>query len=119
MRKPQGLSSVDVDMWAEVAAQNIGLEGRERGTPVPLWLVKSAVSARAVKLFAIMGSFTNNGVITGASMSEMADLFGASISTIDRALAELKAVQAVTVIHARENNRFHENTYFLHLTPPG
>ncbi len=86
---------------------------------VPNWLLAPRlVGARAIQLYATMWSMA--GYERGAieiTRPQLAEQMGSSVDTVDRAMRELEAVEAVKVIREHPADAPHE--YLLHLTPGG
>lgn len=88
---------------------------------VPTWVLDSAVSANAVRLYAVLARYTDAG---GKCFPGRAELQGrlqvGSLDTVDRAMKQLVGIGAVTI--TRRWNAKREpiaSLYTLHVTPRG
>lgn len=64
-------------------------------TIVPVWLLEADLSDRAVRLFAVLGKFANQDGQCFPARATLARALRASPASVDRAVAELRAVGAV------------------------
>lgn len=88
---------------------------------VPTWVIDADVSDRAVRLYAVLAQYAAHD--TGAcypGRATLAKRLRCSVDSVDRALAQLQAIEAVTV-HRRWNAAGDPTTsmYLLHVTPGG
>lgn len=82
--------------------------------PVPLWLLRSKVSDRAVRLYALLSALSDaTGVAVGRK--ELANDLRCSLDSLDRAKTELEEVGAVTITRGHdENGGLARNAYAVH-----
>lgn len=88
--------------------------------PVPLWLVESDVSDRALRLYALLAAlrdFTTDRV-TVFGRRYLAEKLRCSVDTVDRAKAELVKAGALTVIQRRDGARNDVNEYVIQRLDP-
>lgn len=87
---------------------------------VPLWLIRTGVSARAIQLFALIGGAWTDRTTNSAhpSRATMARELGCSEASMDRALVELQQAQAVTVTPRFAEGRQIANLYRLRYSRP-
>ena len=88
---------------------------------VPTWVLDAAVSASAVRLYAVLARYANSaGTCWPSRRTLAARMQVRSADTVDRALRELVAVGAVTVQHRRdESGAPTASLYRLHVVPAG
>lgn len=88
--------------------------------PVPLWLLRTKVSDRAIRLYALLSALrdydSNMATVGRKYLSSELDC---SLDSLDRAKAELKGVGAITVERAPSSNgEIGQNVYTIHRSNP-
>jgi hypothetical protein len=63
----------------------------------PEWVLDAAVSDRAVRLFAVLNRYAGTNETAWPSRKTLAERLGCSVDSVDRALAELVAIDAVSI----------------------
>jgi len=86
---------------------------------VPLWLIESDVSDRALRLYSLLAGLRDyeTGKCT-PGRKWLAEKLTCSVDTVDRAKAELVKKGAVSVIQRREGLLNEANEYVVHRMPP-
>ena len=87
---------------------------------VPTWVLAAAPS-RAVHLYAVLRRYADYGTgVAWPSRATLAADLSCSVDSVDRAIAALVQVGAVTVVHRRgDDGAPRSNLYRLHATPTG
>jgi len=98
----------------------IRVEGTGRFAQVPEWVVASpGLSDRAVRMWAALwlcADWTTG--VAETSRARLAGMVGKSVDTVDRALKDLVASGAVSVVRHAADNRSRWNEYVLHWADP-
>lgn len=86
---------------------------------IPEWLLDAGVSSRAVVVYARLSRFADKDGQAWPSRSTLAGLCNCSADSVDRALQELVAAQALTIRrrHAQDGG-WTSSTYLIRRTPP-
>ena len=92
-------------------------------TIIPEWLLDSSISDGAVRLYGILGRYTNDEDAAWPSRGLLAKRMSTTTKSVDRRVAELVAVGALQVEHrladSPTGNRFHRsNIYHLKRVDP-
>lgn len=69
---------------------------------VPTWVILSSISDRAVRLYAVLRRYADRDGACWPSRSRLAGDMRCSVDSIDRALAELVGICALTITHRRD-----------------
>lgn len=88
---------------------------------VPMWLIESKVSDRALRLYALLSGMRDYGTdMATVGRKLLASKLGCSDDTLDRAKAELEKAQAITVERGTtEDGQIARNIYTIHRVSPG
>jgi hypothetical protein len=88
---------------------------------VPMWLIESKVSDRALRLYALLSGMRDYGTdMATVGRKLLASKLGCSDDTLDRAKAELEKVKAISVERGQaEDGQIARNVYTIHRVSPG
>lgn len=87
---------------------------------VPQWILESPISDKAVRVYAILARYVDNDTLTAfPSRDTLAHKAQCHVKSVDRAIAELEKIQAVTKTHRRNGESYASNLYTLRRVPPG
>lgn len=84
---------------------------------VPRWLVRSSVSDRAIRLYALITEYAHRG--DDVTRQELADALATSVRSVDRAMRELEDLGALQVHHRFQGNRQLPSLYRPLFDEPG
>lgn len=87
---------------------------------VPTWVLDSDVNAAAIRLYAVLGRYADQGGTCWPSRATLAARVRVSTDTVDRALRQLVGIGAVTITrrHGTDGSQT-SSLYRLHVTPAG
>lgn len=71
---------------------------------VPVWLLHAGVTDKALRLYAVLGSYADRELKAWPSRQKLADRMGCSAGSLDRALRELESVGAVQRIRRTDDD---------------
>lgn len=88
--------------------------------PVPLWLLRTKVSDRAVRLYALLAAMRDYGTdMATVGRKRLARELGCSDDSLDRAKAELEKADAISVQRGEAaGGAIPRNIYTIHRTSP-
>lgn len=88
-------------------------------TIVPEWVLDAEISDRAVRLYGLLGRYADANGESFASRRKLAERLRCSVDSVDRAMAELRAVGALTSDERhRENGGQSANLITLRMAAP-
>jgi len=108
------------DVVAELdPADQIGqLALEQRFAVVPEWMLDSAVSDAAFRLYAILARYGNTSGVRMPGRALLARRLHRTVDTVDRALKELTAAGILTIEHRTQAGRTLTNRYHLRTHDP-
>jgi len=98
--------------------QDAQLALEQRFAVVPEWMLDSAVSDTAFRLYAILARYGNTSGVRMPGRALLARRLHRSVDTVDRALKELTAAGILTVEHRTQAGRTLTNRYHLRTHDP-
>jgi len=98
--------------------QDAQLDLEQRFAVVPEWMLDSAVSDTAFRLYAILARYGNTSGVRMPGRALLARRLHRSVDTVDRALKELTAAGILTVEHRTQAGRTLTNRYHLRTHDP-
>lgn len=85
----------------------------------PEWVLDAQVSDRAVRLFGVLARYVGGNDRAWPSRKTLAERLGCSVDSVDRAVAELTAIEALSVEpHFRDDRSQTSSTYYLYPAAP-
>ncbi len=96
---------------AQLATSELAVE--QRFAVVPEWMLDSAVSDTAFRLYAILARYGNTSGVRMPGRALLARRLHRTVDTVDRALKELTAAGILTVEHRTQAGRTLTNRYHL------
>jgi hypothetical protein len=91
---------------------------------VPQWLLETSISDRAIRIYALIAGYADNETLTAfPSRETLAKRAGCHVKTVDRAIAELVELGAVSKTQRMNGDAYSSNLYTLrrvapHKSPP-
>jgi len=101
---------------AQLATSELAVE--QRFAVVPEWMLDSAVSDTAFRLYAILARYGNTSGVRMPGRVLLARRLHRSVDTVDRALKELTAAGILTIEHRTQAGRTLTNRYHLRTHDP-
>jgi len=98
--------------------QDAQLALEQRFAVVPEWMLDSAVSDTAFRLYAILARYGNTSGVRMPGRALLARRLHRSLDTVDRALEELTAAGILTIEHRTQAGRTLTNRYHLRTHDP-
>jgi len=98
--------------------QDAQLDLEQRFAVVPEWMLDSAVSDTAFRLYAILARYGNTSGVRMPGRALLARRLHRSVDTVDRALKELTAASILTIEHRTQAGRTLTNRYHLRTHDP-
>jgi len=108
----------DVVADPALSAQDEQLTVEQRFAVVPEWMLDSAVSDTAFRLYAVLARYGNTSGVRMPGRALLARRLHRSVDTVDRALKELTAAGILTVEHRTQGARSLTNRYHLRTLDP-
>ncbi len=108
----------DVVAELDTAEQTGQLALEQRFAVVPEWMLDSAVSDTAFRLYAILARYGNTSGVRMPGRALLARRLHRSLDTVDRALKELTAAGILTIEHRTHAGRTLTNRYHLRTHDP-
>jgi hypothetical protein len=85
----------------------------------PEWVLDAEISDRAVRLYGLLGRYADANGSSFARRRTLAERLRCSVNSLDRAIAELKAIGALTTDERhRDDGSQSSNLVTLRMTPP-
>jgi len=108
------------DLVAELdtADQTAQLALEQRFAVVPEWMLDSALSDTAFRLYAILARYGNTSGVRMPGRALLARRLHRSVDTVDRALRELSAAGILTIEHRTQAGRTLTNRYHVRTHDP-
>jgi len=116
--EPPTSPSADLVAEQDTAEQTGQLALEQRFAVVPEWMLDSAVSDTAFRLYAILARYGNTSGVRMPGRALLARRLHRSVDTVDRALKELTAAGILTVEHRTQAGRTLTNRYHLRTHDP-
>jgi len=101
---------------AQLATSELAVE--QRFAVVPEWMLDSAVSDTAFRLYAILARYGNTSGVRMPGRALLARRLHRTVDTVDRALKELTAAGILTIEHRTQAGRTLTNRYHLRTHDP-
>jgi len=108
----------DVVAELDTAEQTGQLALEQRFAVVPEWMLDSAVSDTAFRLYAILARYGNTSGVRMPGRALLARRLHRTVDTVDRALKELTAAGILTIEHRTQAGRTLTNRYHLRTHDP-
>jgi hypothetical protein len=87
---------------------------------IPEWILDAEISDRAIRLFAVLGRYADRNGQAMPGRKTLAERLKCSLSSLDRALEELRDIGALSWENRRHDDRsLASNEYILHPAPAG
>jgi hypothetical protein len=86
---------------------------------VPQWLLEAETSDRAIRVYALIAGYADSETLTAfPSRETLAKRAGCHVKTIDRAIAELVQIGALTKQQRKNGDEYSSNLYTIRRVPP-
>ena len=79
---------------------------------IPEWVLSSAISDRAIRLFAVLARYVGTHEAAWPSRKTLGEKINCSVSSVDRAVVELESIGAVKTEERRRENGSKTSSYF-------